>query len=58
MNLPILFVGICFFFRKNRHIPIRLSKQGLIDECKRLGAPFDGTSRILRHRISRLKNRL
>jgi len=57
MNIPVIFIAVSLFFRHSK-TPTQYSKEALIDECKRLGAPCDGTSRILRHRISRLKSRL
>ena len=52
--VPILFISITLFLRKP-HMPIQYSKQWLIEECERLGTSSEGTSRILRHRINRLK---
>jgi len=54
--IPLLFVVTCMLFRKVEP-PIQYSKQALIDECERLGVSSRGTSRILRHRIKRLKDR-
>jgi hypothetical protein len=57
VSIPVLFIAVSLFFRK-RHMPRQYSKQSLINECERLGVSSEGTSRILRHRINRLKGRL
>lgn len=56
MYIPLLFIGTCLVFKKKPKY-IRYSKRLLIEECKRMGVSYEGTSRILRHRVNRLKGK-